>query len=243
MRVILSKKEHRLRKKYCLSLILFTWFMSIFFNNSFAGTDDFQLWTSIVAQGPINKEYPKIKYWLDYQGRFGEDASKLSQLVLRPGIGFQLVPSTSIWLGYAWIHVDQPFVTRPSDENRSWQQILWTDKFNKFALTLRSRLEQRFIPQAIHTAWRYRQLFKIAVNVPNNERFTLIGSDEIFYHFNNFNRQNNSGLDQNRAFLGVGYKTSKESTLEIGYLNQNIRRANSEDYNGNCLYLGLVLNY
>lgn len=223
-------------------IIIFCLF-SMCMNNALAAEDDFQLWTNITATGSVSKELAKVKYWLEYQGRFGEDASKLSQLLLRPGIGYQLSPSTSIWVGYAWIRTALPFAIIPNHENRIWQQLLWSNKNQRFIFTLRSRLEQRLLPDTIHTAWRYRQLFKIGYFIPNHEKFSLIGMDEIFYHLNNFNHQNNSGVDQNRAFIGIGYKTTEQSTIEFGYLNQNIRRTTREDFNGNCLYLSLLLNY
>lgn len=229
-------------EKISIFRIIILWFFSLCINSALAAENDFQLWTNITTTGSVSKELPKVKYWLEYQGRFGEDASTLSQLLLRPGIGYQLVPSTSIWIGYAWIHTAQPFATNPNNENRIWQQILWNNKSQRFLFTLRSRLEQRLLPNTLHTAWRYRQLLKISYFIPHHEKFMLIGMEEIFYHINNFNQQNNSGLDQNRAFIGVGYKTTAQSTIELGYLNQNIRRDPRADFNGNCLYLSLLFN-
>ena len=220
------------------------WFILIFISTvSIAAENDFQFWTNSTVMGSITKKYPKIKYWLEYQGRFGDDASKLSQLLLRPGIGYQVIPTTSFWLGYGWIRTAQPFTVRPIEEHRIWQQILWSKKFSQFTATIRSRLEQRYIQATIHTAWRYRQLFKIAFPIPNHEQFSLIGMDELFYHLNKFNIQNNTGLDQNRAFIGVGLKTTEQSTIEMGYLNQYIKRPLRENFNGNCLYMSLLFNF
>lgn len=210
---------------------------------SCAAENDFQIWTNTTAIGSISKKHPKFKYWLEYQARFGDDSSKLSQLLLRPGIGYQVLPTTSFWLGYAWIRTAQPFSTRPIEENRIWQQLLWSKRFSQVTGTLRSRLEERFIQDRNHTAWRYRQLFRLAYAIPNHEQLSLIAMDELFYHLNHFNIQRNVGLDQNRAFIGLGYKTTKVSTIELGYLNQYIKRPLGEHFNGNCLYMSLLFNF
>ncbi|WP_298624357.1 DUF2490 domain-containing protein [uncultured Legionella sp.] len=231
------KSEKNLRFKVVLFWLLFLHMGSIL-----AAENDFQLWTNLTATGTVSKEQPKVKYWFESQGRFGENASTFSQFLVRPGIGYQLLPSTSVWIGYAWIHTSLPFATTPNNENRIWQQILWNNKSERFLFTLRSRLEQRSLPNTLHTAWRYRQLLKISYFIPHHEKFTLIGMEEIFYHMNNFNQQKNSGLDQNRAFIGIGIKATAQSTIEVGYLNQNIRRNPRADFNGNCLYLSLLLS-
>lgn len=232
------------KKNHYNILIIIAILLNGIINSAHAITeDDFQIWTGVLANGSITKSAPKVIYWLEYQGRFGENASRLSQLILRPGIGYQLFPSTSIWLGYAWIHSAPPFVTGTTQENRSWQQILWSGKSQRFAFTLRSRLEQRFLQNAIYMAWRYRQLLKISYPFPNHERFSLIGMDEFFYHINNYNKKKDSGFDQNRSFAGLGYKINQQSTFEIGYLNQYIRRHNRIDYSGNNLFLNLIINF
>lgn len=208
-----------------------------------AKNNDFQIWTNSTALGSITQVHPKLKYSFEYQGRFGDYASRLSQLILRPGIGYQIIPSTSLWLGYAWIRTSQPFTIKPIDENRIWQQILWNKKFNAFTTTLRSRLEERFIQETLHTAWRYRQLFRISYAIPEHEQLTLIGSNEVFFHLNRYNLQNNIGFDQNRAFIGIGYKTSDKTSLELGCLNQYIKRPIRSAYNGNYLFMNLIFNF
>lgn len=105
----------------------------------------------------------------------------------------------------------------------------------------RSRLEERFIERAIHTAWRYRQLLKTSIFIPKHPKYAAVISDEAFFHLNDFNLQRNQGFDQNRLFLGLGYRTSKNSTIEIGYLNQMIKRVNSPDYRGDYLSMALLL--
>jgi hypothetical protein len=229
--------------KKCLSglfLISFISLMGIY--SAHATASDSQVWTSITAMVPASKDSPKIRYWLESQNRIGDEVSQLSQFILRPGIGYELTPTTSIWLGYARIYTAAPFTSDPFDENRIWQQILWSKRLSHLQATVRGRLEQRFMPNSIHTEWRYRQLFKGAFTIPRHDKYTFILSNEIFFHLNDFNHQNNQGFDQNRVFTGFGYKTNKNTTLEIGYLNQFIKRIGRENYSGNNLLISLLVN-
>ncbi|KTD46642.1 hypothetical protein Lrub_1564 [Legionella rubrilucens] len=206
-------------------------------------THDMQVWANLTANGPLSSKTPKIKYWLEAQPRFGEDVSRLSQVLLRPGLGYALTPTTSIWAGYAWIYTTLPFASPSFDENRTWQQLLWSRKFNTVRLVSRTRLEQRFIQQNIHVAWRLRQFFKAEIPLPKQPAFTGIVSNEVFIHLNDFNRNNNQGFDQNRFFVGVGKELTRHVKAEAGYLNQTIRRVNSADYSGNYLSLNVLCNF
>ncbi|HHL3492540.1 TPA: DUF2490 domain-containing protein [Legionella pneumophila] len=230
-----------LKKKFLFAFSILFIVQMFTFVSVRASTRDSQVWTIMNAIGPINKQHRKIRYWLEIQERIGENISQLSQQVLRPGLGYELWPNTTIWLGYDRIYTTQPFADPPVNENRIWQQLLWSKEYTRFRLTARSRLEERFIQRAIHTAWRYRQLFKTSIFIPKHPKYAAVITDEVFFHLNDFNLQPNQGFDQNRLFLGLGYRTSKNSTIEIGYLNQMIKRVNSPDYRGDYLSMALLL--
>jgi len=57
---------------------------------------DFGVWGAATATGnfgfvnPDNPTLSKVKWWAEGQGRFADDASKFSQAIVRPGIGYQL---------------------------------------------------------------------------------------------------------------------------------------------------------
>ncbi|HAT6978883.1 TPA: DUF2490 domain-containing protein [Legionella pneumophila] len=230
-----------LKKKFLFAFSILCIVQVFTFAPARASTRDSQVWTIMNAIGPINKQHRKIRYWLEMQERIGENISQLSQQVLRPGLGYELWPTTTIWLGYDRIYTAQPFANPPVNENRVWQQLLWSKEYTRFRLTARSRLEERFIQRAIHTAWRYRQLFKTNIFIPKHPKYAAVITDEAFFHLNDFNIQRNQGFDQNRLFVGLGYRTSTNSTIEIGYLNQMIKRVNSPDYRGDYLSMALLL--
>ena len=208
--------------------------------------EDFQTWGNITAIGSLDIVGPRLKnfkYWLEGQGRFGLDTSDFSQGMLRTGLGYQLNKQSSIWLGYAWIPTDEPFISAAFDEHRIWQQFLWSDTFSFGTLTSRSRLEQRFQPTGSQVGWRFRQMFKLSVPLPFAPDFSLVASDEYFANINKTNYGADDGFDQNRVFAGFGYNLNKNIKTELGYMNQYIRRANRADLMDHILSVNLYLNY
>ena len=55
--------------------------------------------------------------------------------------------------------------------------------------------------------------------IRSGSRLSLVASDELFVHLNDTIR-NARGIDQNRAFAGVGIGVTRGGRLELGYLNQ-----------------------
>ncbi|MGX2038645.1 DUF2490 domain-containing protein [Methylocaldum sp. MU1018] len=208
--------------------------------------EDFQTWGNITAVGGFGFVDPKLKnvrYWLEGQGRFGEETTRLSQSMVRPALGYALNDRASVWLGYAWIFTDRPFTRRRFDENRIWQQLLWTQPTAFGSFSSRTRFEQRFIETGSDTGWRFRQLVKLSVPLSFAPDFSLVGWEEVFVNINKTDWGADDGLDQNRVFVGLGYNFDKHIKTEIGYMNQYIRRAEAADRISHVLSVSLLLNY
>jgi hypothetical protein len=206
--------------------------------------EDFQTWAAITATGSFGIIDPGLRdfrFWLEGQGRFGNDSSSLAQGMVRPGLGYALNENASLWLGYAFVPTMEPFATQDFNEHRIWQQFLWTGKTFLGAFTSRSRFEQRFMNQP-DTAYRFRQLFKLSYPLSFAPDFSLVGSDELFVNVNTTGTVY-SGFEQNRVFAGLGYNFDEHIKAEIGYMNQYIRRVERADRMTHILSLNLLLNY
>lgn len=207
---------------------------------------DFQTWGNVTATGSLGALHPdlgKIKYWIEGQGRFGDNTSRFSQGLIRPGIGYQLTETTSIWAGYAWAPTSQPFARKDFDEHRVWQQVLWRDRFSFGTVTSRTRMEERMAPALGNdVGLRFRQLFKLSVPLSFAPGFSLIAQDEVFVALNSNDWVARRGIDNNRAFFGVGYSFNKNVSTELGYMNHYIvrRGANLMDH---ILAVNLFLNF
>ena len=222
--------------------------LSLIFNQpATAGrtVEDFQVWGNITALGnfgfvnPGNPDLKKFRWWMEGQGRFGNDSSQFTQAIIRPGLGYAITDKIIIWAGYAWIPSDEPLVPKsglPFDEHRIWQQVTWADEFSFGKLSLRSRFEQRFfdhnapVSGSDDVAYRFRQLVKLAIPVAMiDPNLTFIIQNELFIGLNTVSNPGfiSRGFDQNRAFVGLGYKVHQNATVELGYMNQFIDRGHN----------------
>jgi hypothetical protein len=190
-----------------------------------ADTRDNWVWLNVTAQGPVSG---KILAWAEVQGRFGDDASRLSQSILRPGIGYQLSPRVSLWVGYGRITGHN----RGKDvgENRLWQQLSWNaGEVAGGALTTRTRLEQRFVNTGSDTGWRLRQLVKFNRPLRKGGDTSFVLTSETFIALDDADWGARSGFDQTRNFAGIGFTVAPKTRLEVGYLNQYINQAGAND--------------
>lgn len=207
--------------------------------------EDFQVWGNITALGnfgslnPNNPDLKKFRWWMEGQGRFGNDATQFTQSLIRPGLGYAITDKIVVWAGYAWAPTAEPLTLNtghPFNEHRIWQQVTWADNFSFGRLSARSRFEQRFFDHNApisgddDVAHRFRQLVKLAVPItPIDPNLTFIVQSELFIAMNTVGNPGfiSRGYDQNRAFAGLGYKINQYATVELGYMNQFINRPNS----------------
>ena len=208
-----------------------------------ATVEDFQVWGNVTALGnfgfvnPNNPDLKKFRWWMEGQGRFGNDATQFTQSLVRPGVGYAITDKLVAWVGYAWAPTAEPLSTaHPFNEHRSWEQLTWADNFPFGRLSLRSRFEQRFfdhnapISGSDDVAHRFRQLVKLAVPLPAiDPNLSFIVQSELFIAMNTVDNPAfiARGYDQNRAFAGLGYKINQYATVEVGYMNQFINRPHS----------------
>jgi hypothetical protein len=205
--------------------------------------EDFQVWGNVTALGnfgfmnPQNPDLKKFRWWMEGQGRFGNDATQFTQSLIRPGLGYAITDKIVVWAGYAWAPTAEPLsIAHPFNEHRIWQQVTWADNFSFGRLSTRSRFEQRFFDHNAPIAGnddvghRFRQLVKLAVPMPSiDPNLSFIVQSELFIAMNTVDNPAfiSRGYDQNRAFVGLGYKVNQYATVELGYMNQFINRPHS----------------
>lgn len=199
---------------------------------------DAQVWHQTVAQGPIADD---LVYFLELQPRFGNDASELSQMLLRGAAGVKLSDRVSVYQGYANVR------TRPANgletrEHRSFQQVNWSlGKPGGVALSSRSRLEQRWLSTGDDTGWRLRQMVRAAVPVKKGSKVALLGWVEGFVALNDTDWGARGGLDRVRSFAGLELPLSGKSTVETGYLNQYVKTPVGRDQMDHVFAVNLML--
>ena len=190
-----------------------------------AGAHDFQIWTPVYLTVNFSD---KIQGWYEAQPRFGDDASQVNQLLLRTALGYRVADHWSIWQGYAWTpNIEPKFKT----ENRIYQQLLYIQKFPALKIMSRTRLEQRWIKDVSGTAVRFRTLLRGQVPLGDQGRWSIVGQDEIFFNLNSPTNGPDSGLDQNRLFVGINRVMNEHLNVDAGYQFQSINTSESGIFN------------
>lgn len=186
-----------------------------------AAEEDTQIWSQTVAQGPISGD---VVYHAELQSRFGNDVSEVAQLLIRPAIGVRVNGRISVYQGYAYVRTPQAM--GETIEHRSFQQLNWSlGQPGGVALSARTRLEQRWLSNGEDTGHRLRQMIRAAVPLQRGKGPALLGWSEGFFALNGTDWGARGGLDRVRTFAGVEVPVSGRITVEAGYLNQYVRRA------------------
>lgn len=214
--------------------------------------EDFHTWAGMEMTGDLsslNPNYKNFRYKLFAQGRFGDNSTRFTQALIRPGIGYAINEKITVWVGYDWVPTSRPLaLKRPFNNHRIWQQLSLKDNYFFGTVISRTRLEQHFfdIPGSTDVAHRYRQMFKLSTPMPAvSEKVSFVIWNEIFVNLNTTDVGIKSGLSQNWAFAGIGYRLSKQKTVEIGYINQYINRPQNPrpDQMHHVLAVTMLMNF
>ena len=196
----------------------------------------------------------------EYQFRRADGFNDWQQSLLRLGVDYYANPSLQLTAGYGLINSfaygDQP-IAHETTEHRIWQQAILKNKVGRVEIQHRYRLEQRFIENWLKNSdntfnldgflfrqrVRYRLLLTMPLSRKSLENNTLFISayDEPFLGFGEGIGKNI--LDQNRLYIALGWRFTKDFNVQVGYLNQYIVKANGVDQERNhTLQIGLTYN-
>ncbi|HEY6902477.1 MAG TPA: DUF2490 domain-containing protein [Puia sp.] len=199
----------------------------------------------------------KFGAYFDIQWRSVDQVRQMHALLIRPGINFYFTPRLTGTVGYALIHQQRvnAGVEGYLPEHRIWEQLVFTHKLpHRTTLAHRLRLEQRYIPRhhpengdLVHdgyrNAHRLRYFFRGIVPLGGEKGaaftkglFTAV-QNEIFFNLGDASAVNGKVFDQNRAYVAVGYRTSKSFDIEVGYMNQYISGAGNASTNNHIAQL------
>lgn len=192
-------------------------------------TDDVGLWFAALGNGKLSSERHNSlrpdntpwRWWFDSHYRLLEDADGFNQSIVRPGVGYSFAEDQVLWAGYGWIH-SSPILGSNFDEHRFWQQWTAAPSQGDLKYLFRSRFEQRWLETGDDVGLRWRQMMRAQKVLSTHPEWSLVAWDEAFFHLNDTDWGANAGFDQNRLFIGLGFKRCKHAAVrtEIGYLNQ-----------------------
>lgn len=162
-----------------------------------------------------------LRVYAEVQPRQGDNFQRLSQLLVRPAVGYQVTPKMSLWIGYAWT---PSFLPEYNNEHRAFQQLLFEDRYQRVGLTNRTRLEQRSIEGAGGTSLRFRHQIRVSLPLDSKGKWAAVSYDELFYNLNSVSNGPQAGFDQNRLYFAGAYNVNRHTRVELGYLASFINR-------------------
>lgn len=203
---------------------------------TFAATDNnANGWYMYFGDHPIAKS--RWGLHLEGQWRRADLGLKWQQLLIRPGINYQLNKKVALTGGYGFIQThgygDFPLpATAP--EHRVFEQATITQRFKKLDWQNRLRFEQRNIgvmtkqPDGTfaRSDWRYENRFRymLRTNVPlSKDGKIYIGLyNEVMFNYGKNVAKN--VFDQNRAYAALGRDLGHATKLEVGFMEQTVQQ-------------------
>lgn len=181
-----------------------------------AQKNDLGAWYMYFGNNKISK---KLNLHNEIQYRNFNAVGDLEQLMIRTGIGYDLSQdNNNVLAGYAFI-LGRPYENGEKTENiehRIFQQYITKQKFGRFNLQHRYRLEERFMDDDFRMRFRYYLNMSIPINNKEMLPKTFYASvyNEIFLHLDS------PVFDRNRVYGALGYVINKNMRIEAGYMNQ-----------------------
>jgi Protein of unknown function (DUF2490) len=197
----------------------------------------------------------KWSIWTELQLRRADFTRDWQQVLPRIGLNYHLNNNVILTAGYGYIwtypYGEQPIpLEEPRYEHRPWQQVTLLNESGKVSFQHRFRLEQRFLQNwsdldqttnlrrieegfELQNRMRYRFLLTVPLtfDVSGMQKIFVTGYNEIFVNFGD-----NIGFnlfDQNRLGATLGYQITKAFSIQTGYMNQVIQKANGRDVENN----------
>lgn len=210
--------------------------------------DENSTWLAYTGVHPISKNW---RLQLEAQLRQTEGMSQPQQRLFRTALLRVLSPAVRVGGGYAVTRTYPPdeFVVDAQrfTEHRTYQQLDLRLQTGAVLWDHRYRLEQRWGERLSTTTtnfgerlgWTYtnraryflRTIVAPGGGAPEKGEGYFVAYDEVFINFGDQVR--NNVFDQNRVFVGAGYRFRPTFGMEAGYLSQIILRGNGTDVERN----------
>jgi len=205
----------------------------------------FNSWWTYVGNHKISE---KFSVHTLYSFRRNEFLINWQQSLTRVGLTYKIAPNLAFTLGGDWV-ITFPYGKQPIDqkttENRIFGQFVLKNNVNRLIINHRFRVVQQSIhlPNQILKLGRLRYRFELELPITNStlapQTLFVSASNEMFVNFGS--NVEVPILNQNRAFLGLGYKFNSKSALVLGYMNQYIIKSDDVHIESNNTLSAVVV--
>ncbi|WP_345210992.1 DUF2490 domain-containing protein [Mucilaginibacter gynuensis] len=190
--------------------------------SGYAQQAETQGWLFLTHTQKLNQNFDIL---FDAQTRSADKFDYANTLLLRTALNYNFNSAHSFALGYAYKKDRERIggIYDYTNENRTYEQYLYTFRISKTEMIVRGRLEQRWVKNESKNFSQRARIF-ISGQIPiftdtgfSNGMYAGV-QNEIFLNVTNKKNVNKRFFDQNRTFLSLGYRWSKEVDTEIGYM-------------------------
>lgn len=159
------------------------------------------------------------------------------QFLIRPSLQFRAVDKKlTLAAGYSYL-VNYPYGigrTFTGYEHNFWEQASVKNLICKTKLEHRYRMEHRY-PATLDTEGnitgyafknRFRYRLTLKRKLGEESPWSIVLFDEAFLSFEGSSLRP-AGLDQNWIYVGLKYKINKTMSIDLGYMNQYLKRSST----------------
>lgn len=186
-------------------------------------SNDFRFWNAYFGDHRFGDS--KLSLVFDTQLRVTDVAEGIGQIVVRPGLLFDIKPWARVGGGYAFAVSYTGVKGMEIPEHRIWQQATLRQQIGRVPMIHRIRLEQRWLgvktldssDRPVLSDYEYRNRFRYfnRAPVPLSEKYYLAIQNEIFV---NFGKRPANKFDQTRTSAALGIRLGPKVSLEGGYM-------------------------
>ncbi len=200
-------------------------FMLYFVNSSFAQSLDLGSWNI------LNLKYNHSEKWSVFgeaQLRSLKFYDNFHYYEYKGGLNYKIHKNVNLTLAagsYQTYREGGDFVLpKNNDEFRLWPQVVLSQTVGKLKIEQRYRTEFRFTSNGYRNRFRYRfgVSYPFGKNTNGYSPFQASLSNELFF------TDNEPYFERNRFQVGMNYKTSANSSIQLGYLFQFDYKINDE---------------
>ena len=205
--------------------------------NNRINTDHTIAWTSLMSNIKVKGNW---SIQIEYHNRRVQLYKDGQQSLVRLGLNYKINSQSLIRIGYAWAE-NFPYGEYPTNsfgktvtEHRLYESLLYSQQIDKVSISHRVMLEQRFIGKfnaatsLTEDSYTYanRIRYMIRCQIPlkgrqlKNKTPYISCYNELFI---GFGKNVNNVFDQNRCAVLCGYRWNTTTSLEIGFINQQLQ--------------------
>lgn len=196
-------------------------------------------WNCLILKGKIS---PRWSLMSESQIKSTNYNLKYDYFEVKTGISYSFTKNLIGLIGTGFFNTDQPgelFQTPAlQKEIRTWLELSFKQKFNRFNFEHRVRVEQRFILNNYKNRVKYR----LALMLPINKAELIPGCIYLSLNDELWMPQHGVVIEKNRLYAGLGYKLNGNAALQVGCVNDNNYKAHDHLVKNN-LQIMMIYNF